>query len=173
MTATRAALWALAAWLVAGVSALAQPAPADPSLAQFLGQRGWVAIQLSENVFNQLEADVVIEGEHRVRAQISTSFTKTIFDQAAVRKLGLPIEPTPIEIAGSGGKQRLGTVRLQSLAFGETVVGAVTIFTADLDELITRAPSGEPVQAVIGSDLLTRFQAVLEIPTSKLYLRLR
>jgi hypothetical protein len=116
---------------------------------------------------------VVIEGEHRVRAQISTSFSKTIFDQAAVRKLGLPIEPTSIELTGSAGKQRLGTVRLQSFAFGETVVGGVTIFTADLGQLIGRAPSGEPVQAVIGSDFLTRYQAVLEIPASKLYLRLR
>jgi Aspartyl protease len=163
--------------LLAGVLALlavaASAQPAETSLEQFLGQRGWVGIQLSENVYNQLEADVVIEGEHRVRAQVSTSFSKTVFDQGAIRKLGLPIEPTPIEMSGSGGKQRLGTVRLQSLAFGETVVGAVTIFIADLEKLISRPPGGEPVQAVIGSDFLTRYQAVLEIPTSKLYLRLR
>jgi len=168
----RGALSLLAALLLSA-AASAEPAPAEPTLEQFLGQRGWVAVQLRENVFNQLEADVVIEGEHRLRAQISTSFSKSIFDQAAVRKLGLPIEPTSIEISGSKSKQRLGTVQLQSLAFGETVVGAVTIFTADLGELITRGPSGEPVQAVIGADLLTKYQAVLEIPTSKLYLRLR
>jgi len=167
----RDALATLAALLLSA-AASAQPAPAEPTLQQFLAQRGWVAIQLRENAFGQLEADLVIEGEHRLRAQISTSFSKTIFDPAAVRKLGLPIEPTNIEITGSKSKQRLGTVQLQSLAFGETVVGAVTIFTADLGELISR-PAGDPVQAVIGSDFLTKYQAVLEIPTTKLYLRLR
>jgi hypothetical protein len=172
VSAPRAVLAALAAGLLAG-AALAQPAPADASLARFLAARGWVAVPLSVNAFNQLEADVVIEGQHRVRAQISTSFSKTVFDDAAVRKLGLPIEPTSVEISGAGGKQRLGSVRLQSLAFGETVIGAVTVHTADLDPLVSRAPSGEPVQAVIGSDLLTRYQAILEIPTSTLYLRLR
>jgi hypothetical protein len=151
----------------------ARAQPSEPSLEQFLGPRGWVAVQLRENVYNQLEVDVVIEGEHRVRAQVSTSFSKTVFDQGAVRKLGLPIEPTSIEISGTGGKQRLGAVQLQSLAFGETVVGAAAIFTADLDKLVSRPPGGEPIQAVIGSDFLTRHQAVLEIPTSKLYLRLR
>jgi len=160
----------LATLLAAGV---AHAQPADIPLQQFLAQRGWIAIQLRENAFNQLEAEVVIEGEHHLRAQISTSFSKTIFDQAAVRKLGLPIEPTSIEISGAAGKQRLGTVQLQSLAFGETVVGAVTIFTADLSALIGRGAGAEPAQAVIGSDFLTRYQAVLEIPTSKLYLRLR
>lgn len=171
----RALLSGLAAALVAfaGGAALAQPAPAEPSLEAFLRERGWVAIQLRENAFNQLEADVVIEGEHRLRAQISTSFSKTIFDQAAVRKLGIPIEPTSTEISGSKSKQRLGTVQLLSLAFGETQVGPTTIFTADLGELVSRPPGGEPVQAVIGSDFLTRHQAVLEIPSSKLYLRLR
>jgi hypothetical protein len=154
-------------------AAFAQAPRADLSLEELLAQRGWVAIQLRENAFNQLEADVVVEGEHRLRAQISTSFSKSVFDQSAVRAFGLSIEPTSIEITGAKGKQRLGTLQLQSLAFGETVVGPVTIFTADLSELISSGPGVAQVKAVIGSDLLTKYQAVLDIPTSKLYLRLR
>lgn len=49
---TRAALSGLAAWLLLAGGAFAEPPPADESLAQFLGQRGWVAVQLHENVFN-------------------------------------------------------------------------------------------------------------------------
>lgn len=72
-----------------------------------------------------------------------------------------------------GEKQRLGTLQLRSLALGDAQVGAVTVFTADLSELISRSPGAEPAQGVIGSDPLIKYQAVLEIPTSKLYLRLR
>lgn len=148
------------------------PAPSDLTLEQFLGQRGWSAVQLRENAFSQLETDVLVNGEHHLRVQISTSFSKTIVDEAVVKQLGLTVEPTNIELSGAQ-KQRLGSLQLKSLAFGETPVGAATIFTADLSALLGPSTGGEPVQGVIGSDLLSKYQAVLEIPTSKLYLRVR
>lgn len=148
------------------------PAPADLTLEQLLAQRGWVAVQLRENAFSQLEADVLLDGKHRLRAQVSTSFSKTIFDASALEELGLRIEETRIEITGSE-KQRLGSVQLESLALGETNLGGTTIFTADLEALVGKGASANELQAVIGADLLTKYQAVLEIPTSKLYLRVR
>ena len=159
----------LAAWLGA---AAAQAPPAEPSLEQFLAQRGWSAVQLRENEFGQLEAEVLVNGAHRLRMQVSTSFSKTIIDEAVAKQLGLAIEPSGIEITGAK-KQRLGTLRLTSLAFGETSVGAATVFTADLPALLNRAGGTDAVQGVMGSDLLTKYQAVLEIPTTKLYLRVR
>jgi hypothetical protein len=148
------------------------PAPAEMTLEQFLAQRGWTSVQLRENEFSQLEADVVLNGQHRLRVQISTSFSKTVFDEAVVKQLGLQIEPSGIEITGVK-KQRLGTVRLSELAFGGTSVGPATVFTADLPALLNRSGSADGVQGVIGSDLLTRYQAVLEIPSTKLHLRVR
>lgn len=56
------------------------PAPAELTLEKLLAQRGWSAVQLRENAFSQLEVDALANGEHRLRVQISTSFTKTIFD---------------------------------------------------------------------------------------------
>ena len=161
----------LAAILLAAGASSGQEPKAEPSLEELLTGRGWVAVQLRENAFSQLEADIVINGEHTLRAQISTSFSKTIIDQATAEKLGLEIERTNIEITGSGGKQRLGSVPLGSIAFSETSVGPFTLFTAELDKLISRAEGIEPIQAVIGSDFLTRYQAILVIPSSKLYLR--
>ncbi|MEN8161925.1 MAG: aspartyl protease family protein [Myxococcota bacterium] len=161
----------LAALVLASTSARAQVAQAEPTLEELLSGRGWVAVQLRENAFSQLEADIVVDGEHELRVQISTSFSKTIFDQAVAEKLGLEIERTNIEITGRGGKQTLGSVALRSLAFEETKVGAFTIFTAELEQLVSRGEGTEPIEAVIGSDFLTKYQAVLEIPTSKLYLR--
>lgn len=162
---------ALAVLLWAGIAS-GQEAKVEPSLEELLAGRGWVAVQLRENAFSQLEVDIVLNGEHTVRAQVSTSFSKTILDEAVAKEMGLEIESTLIEITGRGGKQRLGSVPLDSIAFGETQVGAFTLFTAELDELISRAEGIEPIQAVIGSDFLTKYQAILEIPTSKLYLRL-
>jgi hypothetical protein len=154
-------------------SAAAVPAPppaAEQTLEQFLGQRGWAAVQLQENAFSQLEADVVLNGTHRLRVQISTSFSKSLFDEKVVKELGLAVEPTHIELTGAQ-KQRLGSLQVQSLSFGETSVGAATLFTADLPALLGTPDGQKPVQGVIGSDLLAKYQAVLEIPTSKLYLR--
>jgi hypothetical protein len=174
--ALRSAWWFAAVCLA--VAAHAQPAPPPPAapaeltLEQFLAQRGWSAVQLRENEFSQLEADVVLNGQHRLRVQISTSFSKTVFDEAVVKELGLPIEPSGIEITGAK-KQRLGTLRLSELAFGATSVGPATVFTADLPALLNRSGSADGVQGVIGSDLLTRYQAVLEVPATKLHLRVR
>jgi hypothetical protein len=148
------------------------PAPAEATLEQFLAGRGWAAVPLRENEFNQLEADMLVNGQHKLRVQISTSFSKTIIDEAVAKQLGLAIEPSGIEITGAK-KQRLGTLRLDSLAFGDTAVGAATVFTADLSALLNRPTAETGVQGVIGSDLLTRYQAVLEIPSTKLYLRVR
>jgi hypothetical protein len=158
--------------LLAPAAALGQGAAAEPSLEELLAGRGWVAVQLRENAYSQQEADVDINGEHALRAQISTSFSKTILDEATAKKLGLEVEGTRIEITGRGGKQRLGSVPLESIAFAETQVGPFTVFTADLDELISREEGTPPIHAVIGSDFLTKYQAILEIPSSKLYLRL-
>jgi hypothetical protein len=176
---TSRAVAALASlWLVAAADAqpvppaAAPPAPSELTLEQFLAQRGWSAVQLRENEFSQLEADVVLNGQHRLRVQISTSFSKTVFDQAVMKELGLAIEPSGIEITGAK-KQRLGTLRLSELAFGDTSVGPATVFTADLPTLLNRSGSADGVQGVIGSDLLTRYQAVLEIPATKLHLRVR
>ena len=146
------------------------PAPTELTLEQFLGQRGWSPVQLRENAFSQLEADVLVNGEHKLRVQISTSFSKTIFDEAAAKQLGLTIEPTNIELTGAN-KQRLGSLALKSMSLGGTSIGAATVFTADLKALLGSPAGVEPVQGVIGSDLLTKYQAVLEIPNSKLYLR--
>ena len=167
-----AALWLVGAGEGAPAPVAPAPAPADLTLEQLLAQRGWSAVQLHENAFSQLETELVVNGEHRLRAQISTSFSKTIFDAEVVERLGLVVEPTNIEITGAK-KQRLGSLQLSSLAFGETRVGAATVFTADLTSLLGKASDALPVQGVIGSDLLTKYQAVLEIPTSKLYLRVR
>src|SRR5262249_44366521 len=138
------------------------PAPNDLTMEQFLGQRGWSAVQLRENAFSQLETDVVLNGEHRLRVQISTSFSKTIFDEKVVKDRGLVVEPTSIEISGAN-KQRLGTVQLTKLSFGDPWVGPVTIFTADLGAFVSRTAGVEPAQGMIGSDLLNKYQAVLEI----------
>jgi hypothetical protein len=166
----------LASWLGAAAAqappAAAQAPTPELSLEQFLAQRGWSAVQLRENEFGQLEAEVLVNGAHRLRMQVSTSFSKTIVDEAVAKQLGLAIEPSGIEITGAK-KQRLGTLRLASLAFGETSVGAATVFTADLPSLLNRAGGTDAVQGVMGSDLLTKYQAVLEIPTTKLYLRVR
>ena len=113
----------LASWLGAAAAqaptAAAPAPPAELSLEQFLAQRGWSAVQLRENEFGQLEAEVLVNGAHRLRMQVSTSFSKTIIDEAVAKQLGLAIEPSGIEITGAK-KQRLGTLRLASLAFGET-----------------------------------------------------
>jgi hypothetical protein len=149
----------------------AAPAPADATLEQFLAQRGFQTVQLRENAFSQLEADVLVNGEHRLRVQISTSFSKTLFDEAAVKALGLAITPSNVELAGEK-KQKLGTLQLDRLAVGDAVLGAATVFTADLASLVGTATT-DPVQGVIGSDLLNKYQAVLDVPASKLYLRIR
>ena len=158
--------------LAAGAHSQPAPPPAELTLEQFLAQRGWSAVQLRENEFMQLEADVVLNGRHRMRVQISTSFSKTVIDEAVAKALGLRVEPSGVEITGAR-KQRLGTLRLESLAFGDTRLGAATVFTADLPALLNRSGSAGAVQGVIGADLLTKYQAVLEIPTATLYLRVR
>jgi hypothetical protein len=164
----------IAAILLLGASASAQTQPAAPELTleQLLTPRGFSAVQLRENVYGQLEADVLLNGEHRLRVGVSTSFSKTIFDAKAIEKLGLTVEPTNVELSGPAKKQRLGSVPLKSLSLGETSLGAVTIFTADLSAFVSQS-GAEPVAGMIGSDLLTKYQAVLEIPTAKLYLRVR
>ena len=178
-TARRVALGIAAALLCAsGARAeetpvpVAAAAPAELTLEQLLAPRGFSAFQLRENAYGQLEAEVLLNGEHRLRVGVSTSFSKTIFDEKAIEKLDLPIEPTSVELSGPSKKQRLGSVQLKSLAFGETPLGAATIFTADLSAFITQS-GAEAVQGMIGSDFLSKYQAVLEIPTAKLYLRVR
>ena len=69
----------------AAASGASAPAPAELTLEQFLGQRGWSAVQLHENAFSQLEAELLVNGEHRLRVQISTSFSKTLFDEKVVK----------------------------------------------------------------------------------------
>lgn len=144
------------------------------SLSDFLQDRGFVEVELSENTAKQFEVEAEINGE-RFLLIVDTGASHTLLSRERIKDLGLDLEKTNVEFSGIGKRQRLYSTEIEDLQIGGASTGPISIFAADLSHLqkMLRSAGSRAADGLIGADFLTRWSAVLDVKYSKLFLRIR
>ncbi len=93
--------------------------------------------------------------------------------QAARFALGEPEAGSQRSGTGAGGAFTYVTYPVRSLALGDTALPLTTLRSGDLSHVVSaiRRATGETVDGVIGQDVLTRFNGVIDVGTQTLFLR--
>jgi hypothetical protein len=104
-----------------------------------------------------------------VDPRASTSF----LDIARIRKLGYSAKPTTIDINVSGRREPVYSVALADLKLGTFSSGPITFYLTRVDYIAAAAgiEDSRTIDGIIGSDLLTRFSAVMDLKRNALYLK--
>lgn len=145
---------------------------AGPSLAEFLAARGYRPHALTRTAVGHLHIVGSLNGEP-IDMLVDTGAASTIVDEEYCRARGIALTDTGHLGGGAGGAalpvHALGDVVLT--LDGEPIRGN-GICAIDMSHANAglRAHGASPVQAVLGADVLTRHQAVIDYTTLTMYL---
>jgi predicted aspartyl protease len=160
--------------LILGVSGQAFAQECPSSLPEFLQEKGYAEVELSENTTKHFEVEAVLNGESLLLI-VDTGASHTLFSRDRLQALGLDLEETRIEFSGIGKKQRLYSTEVDDLLIGGASTGPISILAADLGHFreMLRDSGSRAADGLLGADFLARWSAILEVKHSRLYLRLK
>lgn len=152
---------------VAPASALAQ------NLAGYLGQHGYVPIQMTKLSTGHETVTVTING---VEGQfvVDSGAGGTVIHSARLGKFSLQAPEGDGEVSsGAGGQTTVHRLPIQSFAIAGVTLDVEEVRTLDLTSVVDRLKSiaGADIDGVVGQDVLTRFSGVLDVGNQTLFLR--
>jgi hypothetical protein len=168
-------------FLVSGLAAPGDafpPAPKEQAaaaagagdLAGFLRAKGYREIPLNLVASGHLDLEVKVKGE-KLLFILDTGSGATVIDTAVARRLGLAVQKTDQTVAGIGGTHPLEKTVLDPLVIGsvhgrdEAVVSSLADVNAERKKVAAR-----PCDGLLGAGILQLFGAVIDYPSSRLFL---
>lgn len=146
---------------------------AESELAGFLLESGFSAVPLQTNVAGQLQTEAAANGESLLLL-LDTGASHTVLHRDAAERLGLIVGEAGFTAAGLGSTNHAVTQSLvERLRLGEMDLGQVLVVVTDLGHVnqTLGTAGGQPIDGVIGGDILRRGHAVIDFAGRTLYLR--
>jgi len=142
----------------------------EHTLHEFLESRGFARLELSRNRVGQFELPATIDGR-AARLILDTGASGTVMDAASAKSRGLPQDTQSVSTGGAA--HAAPTCRLELLEIGPLHFVGVEALVADLGQLneVLRERGHEPVDGVMGADLLQGREALMDFAGSSLYLK--
>lgn len=140
-------------------------------LAGEASRRGYVRIDTVRGASGYGVVEATVEGRP-VRMVLDTGASCTILDAASLADLGLTGTPHDAPATGVGGGVQAQEVQVGAFDLGPRPLGARTLGVVDLTAVNDRLVSiGEqPVQGVLGVDVLRAEGALIDVAGEALYL---
>ncbi len=168
------ALFVLVLLLSVGISrSLAQTNDQKKDLTHFLDQKGYTAVTLQKYVSGHLYLEVMINGV-KGRFILDSGAGATVVDEKRKDKFNMTAEQTDEKATGAGGNG----IAIQSSANNKLIIGHYSIdhYTAmiiNLDHVNNafKQLGLEEVDGVIGADVLTSGQAIIDYANMLLHLK--
>jgi predicted aspartyl protease len=152
----RLALWILLVGLVAVLVEAQQNVP-PPSKAQ---AEEPIEIGFTTGSRGHILVDVVMNGGDPVPFAVDTGAGRTVLNQGRVSGLGLVQRVSEDTVRGAHEEFALGLADVETLAIGTMVLGPIELGTMDLSHIES---DDMPLYGVLGFDVLSRFDIVLDL----------
>ncbi len=143
-------------------------------LARLLAAQGFVALRLVKTASGHRALAKSRVNGHAARLWLDTGAGQTVLDLEFARARGLPLTPRACHGAGAGG----GGLKIMATAVSRLrLAGFMEIdfqcLAMDLDHVNAglKQRRMEPIDGIIGADLLERREALIDYKASVLYLR--
>ncbi|WP_395943436.1 retropepsin-like aspartic protease [Brevundimonas sp.] len=142
-------------------------------LAGYLGRHGYIAIQMTKLSTGHETVKVTING---VEGQfvVDSGAGGTVVHSARLGKFSLQAPKGDGEVSsGAGGQTTMHRLPIRSFGIEGVTLDIEEIRTLDLTSVVDRLKSlaGADIDGVIGQDVLTRFNGVLDVGSQTLFLR--
>ncbi|MFH1050842.1 MAG: aspartyl protease family protein [bacterium] len=139
------------------------------SLIDCLESLHYSSIQLTPNMYGHFEMEAMLDGKHPIVLIVDTGSSMSLLSKSLLDSVGYVTHPVP----DPEGRE-LWRVRVDSLTFGKANTGRKELIVGNLDELFPGFDAyGKRIHGLIGSDLLSRYSALIDIEWSRLYLLVR
>ncbi|RMA79496.1 retropepsin-like aspartic protease [Umboniibacter marinipuniceus] len=157
------------------VSALLLPAKAlhAEDLHALLSDRGYVAIELTENRFGHFVAHGQLNS-NPVDILVDSGATTTVVDRSFVERINAATRESTIRAVGLGGSQGyLEIVDFNSFSLGDQFLDANDMKVMNLEHInrVYRSNEVRSLSAIIGSDYLKAHNAIIDYDNNLLWLQ--
>lgn len=142
-------------------------------VADCLAEGGYIEIQLSRNGSGQFETFVELDSGDKLRVLVDTGASRTFFGIEKMKKLRYRLRNTTIKLHTMSGEQQVKSTDVKFMKLGGAQTGPMTMYCTNLDYVnrVLEQNGNNPVEGVLGSDLMTMYSAVIDIKNSKLFLK--
>ena len=142
------------------------------SLATFMESRGYARISLSRNRVGQFEVGALINGRE-ARMILDAGASGAVMDQTSARDRSIAIENVTRSPGPGAPAQTVTRCTLEKLDVGPLAFSGVEAQIADLAALnqVLVERGHDPVDGVLGGDILHGRGAVIDFSSSTLFLK--
>lgn len=120
---------------------------------------GPVTLPFTTGARGHVFVEVVVNGDRRVPFVLDTGAGRTVLNQARLDSLGVVQRASTDSLQGAHASFAMGVTEVESLVLGGIALGALELGTMDLAGF---EASGMPVFGVLGYDVLSRFDVLLD-----------
>ncbi len=142
------------------------------SISEFLEESGYVPVELRPTPVGHLELDAVVNG-HQARMLVDTGAGATVIDRAAADRWNVARQVVEGEALGCVTFGSVESATLDQLKLSDLEMVDVAVTVLDLTHINAglEQKKAEPIDGIIGSDLMVKRDAVIEYASSILHLR--
>ncbi len=142
------------------------------SISEFLEESGYVPVELRPTPVGHLELDAVVNG-HQARMLVDTGASATVIDRAAADRWNVARQVVEGEALGCVTFGSVESATLDQLKLSDLEMKDVAVTVLDLTHINAglEQKKAEPIDGIIGSDLMVKRDAVIEYASSILHLR--
>lgn len=141
-------------------------------LDDFLRDQGFSKVELDKNSIGQLTFTIQY-GQHPLRLILDTGASSSVIDILVAKRLSLSLEPLSI-LGGGVGTAQATVFQLppQDLHLEGVTLNDKALFAMDIQHVnqALAARDAEPIDGVLGSDILNQHHAIIDCQQSCLYL---
>jgi predicted aspartyl protease len=154
---------ALGILLVGLVAVVVEGQQGGPPLSNSRAEKP-IEVSFTTGSRGHILVDVVVNGRDPVPFAIDTGAGRTVLHQGRVSDLGLVQRASEETVQGAHEESALGFVDVESLSVGEAALGPIELATMDLSHVES---DDMPLYGVLGFDVLSRFDILLDLGNEK------
>ena len=144
------------------------------NISEFLEDKGYASVELRPTPVGHLELDAVVNG-NPVRMLVDTGAGVTVIDRAAAQRWAITAEQTE-QRAWAGCVGDIGTIdnaTVEALTLADLELRDVDVKIMDLSQINAglEKNNAQPIDGIVGSDLMVGREAVIEYATNRLHLK--
>lgn len=142
------------------------------SISEFLEESGYVPVELRPTPVGHLELDAVVNG-HQARMLVDTGASATVIDRAAADRWNVARQAVEGEALGCVTFGSVESATLDQLKLSDLEMVDVAVTVLDLTHINAglEQKKAEPIDGIIGSDLMVKRDAVIEYASGILHLK--
>jgi hypothetical protein len=143
-----------------------------PDTSKLPARGNFSAIPMAKNTTGHFEILVWVDGEPNLRLLVDTGCNVTTFDATLISRLGYPLSRGK-KASTLGGSMDRSTATVDSIRIGDVTIESVSVGSMSLEYInrSRREHHAPPIDGILGTDLLLKHSALIDLTKSVLYLR--